>query len=76
MYFKENVRNSILSTFNSLKPGVLTNIGNQYIHLRLYGFMNLKNPTDENPIVYKSISINKFRYNNNRSNFEITWEFL
>jgi hypothetical protein len=38
--------------------------------------MNLRNPTDENPTIHKYIGINKFRYNNNRSNFEITWEFL
>lgn len=66
---------SILSIYNTLYPGVLIygKQGKQYICIIAKVSIDLNNPTKENPEI--KISKNFIRWNNGRSNIEITLGF-
>jgi hypothetical protein len=72
--FIENIKKTILHTFNILNPGVLTHIDKQPIHIETYVRINPNKPTEENPEI--SIDNNKyikFIYYDGKSNIEMTW---
>jgi hypothetical protein len=71
--FVQNIRNEILDIFNILKPGILTDMGKQYIHIRAIISMDPNKPIKENPEISKYSD--EFRYNNDRSNIKMTWNF-
>jgi hypothetical protein len=56
-----------------LNPGVLTDMGKQYIHIRALVSMDPNKPIKENPEISKYIS--EFKYNNGRYDIEMTWDF-
>jgi len=71
--FIEGIKNSILHTFNILKPGVLTRMDKQYMRIGTQVYMYLNKPIKKNPQI--RIYSNKFKYDNDRSYIEMTWDF-
>jgi hypothetical protein len=71
--FVQNIRNEILDVYNILNPGVLTDMGKQYIHIRALVSVDPNKPIKENPEISKYID--EFRYNNSRSDIKMTWDF-
>jgi len=71
--FVQNIRNEILDIYNILNPGVLTDMGKQYIHIRAIVSMDPNQPIKENPEISKYIG--EFKYNNGRYNIGMTWDF-
>jgi hypothetical protein len=71
--FRKDIRNSIIDIYNIVNSGVPTDID---IHIRANVLMDLNNPIKENPEIGKHKHLKKFRYNNGRTNVEITWNFL
>jgi len=71
--FVQNIRNEILDIYNILNPGVLTDMGKQYIHIRALVSIDPNKPIKENSEISKYIS--EFKYNNGRHDIKITWDF-
>ena len=73
LYFIQGIKNSILDIYDILKPGVLNNLGNQYIDISAVVSMDPNKPIKKNPEIIKDIDA--FRYNNGIFNIEMTWHF-
>jgi hypothetical protein len=69
--FLESIKEKILDMYDILYPGVLENLGNQYIAITVGVHMDPKEPIKENPEISKSS--NKFIYNNGRSIIKMFW---
>jgi len=69
----EGIKYSILSTYNILNPGVLIDIGKQYMNIITYISMDLNNPIKENSEISKNNNI--FRYRVGKFNIEMAWYF-
>jgi len=71
--FVQKIEDLILGTYNTLSPRVLTDMGKQYIHLRAIVSIDPNKPIKENPEISRDFY--EFRYNNNRSNIKMEWDF-
>jgi hypothetical protein len=71
--FVQKIEDLILSIYNILSPRVLTNMGKQHIHIRLIYSMDPKKTPKENPEISRGFY--KFRYNDDRSNVKMEWDF-
>ena len=70
--FIEGIEKLILNTYNIAYPGVLTNMGKQYIQIKVRTFMYLNKPKKENPKIY--INSGLFSYDNDRSHITMFWD--
>jgi hypothetical protein len=73
IFFIEDTKHSILNIYNILNPGVLTDMGKQYIHIETDVSKRFNKPIEENPEI--RIYSNKFIYDNRRYNMKMTWHF-
>jgi len=73
--FLEDIKEKILDIHDILYPGVLKNLGKQYIRIRLGVRMDLKESIKKNPEIIKEDFYNLLIYNNGRYNIEIRWYF-
>ena len=84
--FVQGIRNSILDIYNILNPGVLTDMGEQYIHIRAIVSMDPNKPMKDNQEInkyskygdkfgYNNEYSDKFSYNNGKYNIEMLWHF-
>jgi hypothetical protein len=70
--FIESIEKLILNTYNIAYPGVLTNIGKRYIHIKVHTFMNLNKPKKENPKIYIDSAL--LDYDNDRFYISMLWD--
>ncbi|MFP3289686.1 MAG: hypothetical protein RXN31_00505 [Candidatus Nanopusillus acidilobi] len=71
--FVQKIEDLILGTYNILSPRVLTDMGEQHIHIRLIYSINPNKPIKENPEISRGFY--EFKYNNDRSNIKMEWDF-
>ncbi|MFP3316889.1 MAG: hypothetical protein RXN79_00570 [Candidatus Nanopusillus sp.] len=71
--FVQGIRNSILDIYNILNPGVLTDMGKQYIHIRGIAYMDLDKSIKENPVIIKDNNL--LIYYNGRTSIKMFYGY-
>jgi hypothetical protein len=71
--FVQKIEDLIPSIYNILNPGILTDMGKQHIHIRLIYSIDPKKTPKENPEISRDFY--EFRYNDDRSNVKMEWDF-